>query len=75
LYKEEVLRQKCGTGPMNYPFNVPGAASIDYAQVECPTAKWLSERTISFFAHPVYEINHLEKYVRAFTKVAQAYRK
>jgi len=75
LYKEEVLRKKRGCGPSNSPFNTPDAEKMDYAQVECPTAKWLAERTISFFAHPIYEISHLEKYVAAFNKVAKAYMK
>ncbi len=75
LYKEEVLREKCGMGPDNYPFNTPAAAKMDYKKVECPTAKWLAERTISFFSHPNYEISHLEKYVAAFHKVAKAYMK
>ena len=75
LYKEDVLREKRGIGPENYPFNTPAAAKMDYASLELPTAKWLAERTISFFAHPNYEIKHLEKYVEAFNKVAQAYMK
>ncbi|NMA19125.1 MAG: DegT/DnrJ/EryC1/StrS family aminotransferase [Lentisphaerae bacterium] len=75
LYKEEVLRAKRGCGSDNYPFNTPAAAKMDYANIECPTAKWLAERTISFFAHPNYEISHLEKYVAAFNKVAKAYMK
>ncbi len=75
LYKEEVLREKRGSGPCNYPFNTPAAEKMDYANVECATAKWLAERTLSFFAHPVYEISHMEKYVAAFKKVAKAYMK
>ena len=75
LYKEDVLRDKCGMGKENYPFNTPNAAKMDYKNVECPTAKWLSERTISFFAHPHYSIDNLEKYVEAFNKVANAYMK
>ena len=75
LYKEDVLREKRGVGPENYPFNTPAAAKMDYASLELPTAKWLAERTISFFVHPNYEIKHLEKYVEAFNKVAQAYMK
>ena len=75
LYKEDVLRDKRGVGPDNFPFNTPAAAKMDYAKTECPTAKWLADRTISFFAHPNYEIKHLEKYVAAFNKVAKAYMK
>jgi len=73
LYKEEVLRKKRGFEPDNHPFNSPAAAKLDYANMQCPTAKWLAQRTISFFAHPIYEIQHLEKYVAAFNKVAKAY--
>ncbi len=75
LYKEEVLRGKHGVGPDNAPFNTPSAIKMDYAKIECPTAKWLADRTISFFVHPNYEIGHLEKYVAAFKKVANAYMK
>ena len=73
LYKEDTLQQKNGVGPDNYPFNTPAAKAMDYSKVDCPVAKWLAERTISFFAHPNYEICHLEKYVAAFNKVAKAY--
>lgn len=75
LYKEEVLRKKRGYGHSNYPFNAPNANKIDYSKVECRTAKWLAERTISFFAHPVYDVSHIEKYIEAFNKVAEAYMK
>ena len=72
LYKEDTLRNKQGVGPENYPFNTPAAAAMDYTEVECPTAKYLAERTISFFAHPNYEIRHREQYAAAFEKVAAA---
>ena len=75
LYKEDTLTQKRGVGADNYPFDTPAAAKMDYAKVVCPTAKWLGERTISFFAHPNYEIRHMEKYAAAFAKVAAAYMK
>lgn len=58
-------------------------AFIDYMKtrgmydpgIECKTAKWLFERTISFFTHPVYEMKHMEKYIDAFNKVAKEYAK
>ncbi len=75
IYKEEVLVKKIGNGHLNYPFNAPGVRDIDYSKVECKTAKWLSERTISFFAHPVYETSHIKKYIEAFNKVAESYMK
>ena len=58
---------------LNHPFNNPNTRDIDYSKIECKTSKWLSERTISFFVHPVYEIKHIEKYVEAFNKVAKTY--
>ena len=64
IFKEDTLQQKNGVGPDNYPFNTPAAK-----------AKELAESTISFFAHPHYEISHLDKYVAAFKKVADAYMK
>ena len=75
LYKEEVLKGKRGRGHLNYPFNAANAGKIDYSKVECKTAKWLAERTISFFAHPVYETSHIGKYIEAFDKVAKFYSK
>ena len=75
LYKEEVLTQQIGSGRLNHPFDDPNTRKIDYSKVECPNAKWLAERTISFFAHPIYEASHIEKYVEAFKKVASAYMK
>lgn len=75
MYKEKAYTERVGFGRLNYPFNDPNARFIDYTKVECKTAKYLSERTLSFFTHPVYEIKHMEKYVEAFNKVAKAYMK
>ena len=75
LYKEKTLIEKRGLGRLNHPFNDPNTRDIDYSKVECKTSKWLSERTISFFAHPVYEIKHIESYFESFIKVAKAYMK
>ncbi len=75
MYKEKAYTERVGFGRLNYPFNDPNARFIDYTKVECKKAKWLSDRTLSFFTHPVYEIKHMEKYVEAFNKVAKAYMK
>jgi dTDP-4-amino-4,6-dideoxygalactose transaminase len=75
MYKEGAYTEKNGFGSLQYPFNDPNARKIDYTKVECKKAHWLSERTMSFFTHPVYEIKHMEKYVEAFKKVATAYMK
>jgi dTDP-4-amino-4,6-dideoxygalactose transaminase len=75
LYNEKVLREKRGYGRLNQPFNAPNASKIDYTKVECKNAKWLAERTISFFAHPVYDHCHIDQYIEAFNKVADCYMK
>ena len=38
-------------------------------------AKWLSDRTLSFFTHPVYTERHMAACIAAFKKVAKAYMK
>ena len=35
----------------------------------------MTDRTISFFTHPVYTEEHMKTYVDAFKKVADAYMK
>jgi dTDP-4-amino-4,6-dideoxygalactose transaminase len=73
MYKEEVYLMRRGFGSANYPFEDPLANRIDYMRVNCPTAHWLTDRTISFFTHPVYEEKHMELMIEAFKKVAAAY--
>ncbi len=75
VHKEKVLIEKLGSGRLNHPFSHPESRNIDYSKVECKTSKWLAERTISFFVHPVYEVKHIEKYIEVFNKVAKAYMK
>jgi len=75
MYKEKAYVQQNGFGRLQYPFKDPNARQIDYTKVECKKAKWLSERTMSFFTHPVYDESHMKLYVDAFEKVAQAYMK
>ena len=72
LYREEVYQRRRGFGRLNYPFDDPQARRVDYTTVDCPTARWLSERTLSFFTHPVYTDRHIDLYVEAFRKVASA---
>ena len=75
MYKEEAFVKRNGFGRRNYPFNDPAARRIDYRKVACKKARWLSERTMSFFTHPVYGLGHMRLYVKAFKKVADAYMK
>jgi len=75
MYKEKAFVERNGFGRLCYPFNDPKARKIDYTKVECKKAHWLSERTMSFFTHPVYTRNHMQLYVDAFEKVASVYRK
>ncbi|MCX7011695.1 MAG: DegT/DnrJ/EryC1/StrS family aminotransferase [Candidatus Sumerlaeota bacterium] len=73
MYRERAYVEQNGFGAAKYPFRDPKARPIDYSQVNCPKAKWLSDRTVSFFAHPVYEEKHMQKCVDAFEKVAEHY--
>ncbi len=73
MYKEEVFVKRNGFGRRKYPFNDPNARKIDYTKVVCPKARWLSERTLSFFTHPVYTLSHMRLYTKAFKKVAGTY--
>ncbi len=75
MYKEEAYVLRKGFGTANYPFEDPRAQRIDYTQVNCPTAHWLTDRTISFFTHPVYTEKHMELVIAAFNKVGAAYAK
>ena len=38
-------------------------------------ANWMTDRTISFFTHPVYDESHVQAMIDAFKKVADAYMK
>lgn len=73
MYKERVYIEKNGFGEAKYPFRDPKARDIDYSKVKCEKAAWLTDRTMSFFTHPVYEVEHIQAYIDAFKKVANAY--
>ncbi|NLG14586.1 MAG: DegT/DnrJ/EryC1/StrS family aminotransferase [Lentisphaerae bacterium] len=73
MYKEKVYVEKNGFGEAKYPFRDPKARDIDYSKVKCEKAAWLTDRTMSFFTHPVYEVEHIQAYIDAFKKVANAY--
>ena len=73
--KEEAYLLRKGFGEANYPFEDPKARPLDYSEVKCPTAHWLTDRTISFFTHPVYEEKHVKWMIEAFHKVAGHYAK
>jgi len=75
MYKEKAYIERNGFGTANYPFDDPKARHIDYAEFNCKTANWLTERTISFFTHPVYEERHMQAMIDAFNKVAAFYMK
>ena len=75
MYKEQAYTERNGFGIAKYPFYDPKARNIDYSTFNCEKANWMTDRTISFFTHPVYEMEHMEAYVAAFKKVAEAYMK
>ena len=75
MYKELAYVKQNGFGTAKYPFKDPKARKIDYTKFNCKMANWMTDRTISFFTHPVYTEKHMKAYVDAFLKVAKAYMK
>ncbi|MBN2643423.1 MAG: DegT/DnrJ/EryC1/StrS family aminotransferase [Victivallales bacterium] len=75
MYKEKAYVERNGFGEANYPFEDPKARKIDYADISCKKAKWMTDRTISFFTHPVYNEEHIDACIAAFNKVADYYMK
>ncbi len=75
MYKEKAYANRVGFGRANYPFDDPKARQIDYTSFNCEQANWMTDRTISFFTHPVYEPEHIQACIDAFKKVADVYMK
>lgn len=75
MYQERAYQERNGFGTANYPFYDPKARNIDYTCCNCKTANWLTDRTISFFPHPVYTEEQMKACAAAFKKVAAAYMK
>ena len=75
MYKEQAYTDQNGFGTAKYPFKDPNARDIDYSKFNCKMANWLTDRTISFFTHPVYTEAHTQAMIDAFKKVAAAYMK
>ncbi|MDO5553515.1 MAG: DegT/DnrJ/EryC1/StrS family aminotransferase [Planctomycetia bacterium] len=72
MYKEKAYVDRVGFGTANYPFEDPKARHIDYTQCDCKQARWMTDRTMCFFTHPVYEPRHVQACIDAFNKVAEA---
>ena len=75
MYKEQAYTDRKGFGTVGYPFNDPRSRNIDYTKFNCKMANWMTDRTISFFTHPVYTEEHTQAMIDAFKKVAAAYMK
>ena len=73
MYKERAYVEQNGFGRLRYPFRDPSARRMDYTQARCEKARWLKDRTVCFFTHPVYSTRHMQLCVDAFCKVADAY--
>jgi len=77
MYLEKAYQEHNGFGRFNYPFGDPKArkSAVNYKKVACRNAQWLEERTFFVPVHPVYNLGHIRKIVKAIKKVADAYRK
>ncbi len=72
MYKERAYVERNGFGTADYPFYDPKSRNIDYTKFDCKVAHDLTDRTISFFTHPVYSEKHMQLCIDAFCKVADA---
>lgn len=72
MYKERAYVERNGFGTADYPFYDPKSRNIDYTKFDCKVAHDLTDRTISFFTHPVYSEKHMQLCIDAFRKVADA---
>ncbi|MDD4180985.1 MAG: DegT/DnrJ/EryC1/StrS family aminotransferase [Victivallaceae bacterium] len=75
MYKERAFVERNGFGVADYPFFDPKSRNIDYTQCNCETARWMTNRTMCFFTHPVYTVEHMQACIDAFKKVADFYMK
>ncbi|MBN1675628.1 MAG: DegT/DnrJ/EryC1/StrS family aminotransferase [Kiritimatiellae bacterium] len=76
-YREEAYVGHRGFGRHNFPFEsreYTNPDSVRYDAVACPNARWLRDRTVCFFVHPVYPAELMTKSIEAFGKVLDAYR-
>ncbi len=74
MYKNEVYQKKIGFGKNNYPFSDPLNRNINYSDVKCPVAHSMLNSTISFWVHPVYNVEYMNCCVEAFNKVTDFYK-
>ncbi|MBN1670041.1 MAG: DegT/DnrJ/EryC1/StrS family aminotransferase [Kiritimatiellae bacterium] len=76
-YREQAYREHRGFGAHNFPFEsreYTAPESVNYRDVVCPNARWLRDRTVNLFPHPVYSAELMTRSVEALCKVLDAYR-
>lgn len=75
-YRERAYVEHNGFGDARFPFEsaeYTSPESVDYANVFCPNAAWLEDRTFIVLCHPRYEESHMRLIAQAVRKVAAAY--
>ncbi len=77
-HTERAFRDHHAFGRSGFPFTsreYVDPASVDYAKVEVPNARWHQSHTFTCFAFPTYEPHHCEQIGAALRKVIRAYAK
>ena len=69
LYREPVYQGRVGYGNTHHPFD-----SVDYAQVDCPNAKDIGQRSFRLEVFPTLQEEDLDDVLDAIRKVVAAFR-
>lgn len=75
-HTERAFMKKNGFGDSGFPFTsseYTDPASVDFAKVEVPNAKWHESHTFTCFAYPTYEEDDMKQIAAALVKVIKAY--
>lgn len=75
-HTEQAFARHHAFGRSGFPFTsreYADPASVDYAKVEVPNARWHQAHTFTCFAYPTFEPHHCEQIGVALKKVLRAY--
>ena len=75
-HTERAFTERRGFGRSGFPFTskeYTDPASVDYAKVEVPNARWHESHTFTCFAFPTYSEDDVRQIAAALVKVIKAY--
>ena len=77
-HTERAFQEHNAFGRTGFPFNskeYADPASVNYANVDVPNARWHEAHTFTCFAYPTYTESDMEQIAGAILKVIKAYEK